>query len=203
MGCAAPNSLHWQDLRSRDQDYVLSREGVKLLPDGEGYGVRFLNSLYRVDPHAQVIAEIAPNPERIISEEFAILLIRYLVAPYGGPVTGKEISEKDLPGGVTFFRGPHELHVSPIVERFGKDPEAFEARGVELGAERMNHGDCSMRFFPFPAIPVTYVLWREDEEFPASVSVLFDGSVGRWFELDMVFTLVMVLTDRICEQAAR
>jgi hypothetical protein len=56
-----------------------------------------------------------------------------------------------------------------------------------------------MCFSPFPQIPVTYVLWTADDEFPASVSVLFDSSITRWFELDMIFTLVWVLTERIVE----
>ena len=60
-----------------------------------------------------------------------------------------------------------------------------------------------MRFLPFPLMPVTYVLWKEDEEFPASVSVLFDKSITRWFELDMIFTLVLVLTERIVEGQSR
>lgn len=199
MGCAAPNPMHWEDLRNHPPEEVLSRGGVKLAEDGAGYEVSFLNARYAVDPYGCSIREIEPNPERPLSEEFQILLIRYLVAPNGGSIDGKEISEKDLPGGVTFFQGPHTLYVKPIVEKFGASPDAFEARGREVGGVRIGHGDCGMRFLPFPEIPVTYVLWAEDDEFPASVSVLFDSSIGRWFELDMVFTLVWVLTERVRE----
>jgi hypothetical protein len=56
-----------------------------------------------------------------------------------------------------------------------------------------------MTFFPFPGIPVTYVLWVEDSEFPASVSVMFDSSIERWLKLDMIFLLVETLTQRIME----
>jgi len=199
MGCAAPNPLHWEDLRNRPRDLVLQQDGVSPAVNGRGYEVTFLNAAYLVDPEAERISEIAPDPSRRLSEEFQILLIRYLVADNGGPVDDEDVSEKDFPGGVTFFQGPHTLHVSPIVEVYGKDPAAFEARARELGAVPRSHGDKAMRFFPFPAIPVTYVLWTEDEEFPASVSVLFDKSITRWFALDMVFTTVLVLTQRIVE----
>lgn len=201
MGCAAPNPLHWEDLRSRSREEILDREGVRLASQGAGYEVKFLESLFLVDPVNERICEVSPSPDRELTEEFQILLIRYLVARNGGPLTVKEISEKDLPGGVTFFQGPHALHVTPLIERYGRDPEAFEARGRELGGVPVNHGDKAMRFYPFPGIPVTYVLWREDDEFPASVSVLFDGSIGQWFELDMIFTLVMVLTERIVDRS--
>jgi len=161
------------------------------------YVIQFLNSLYLVDPVRERITELNPNPRRELSEEFQILLIRYLVAKNPASLDGKEVSEKDFPGGVTFFQGPHTLHTTPIAERYGMDPDAFESRCRELGALTAPHGDRAMRFLPFPTIPVTYVLWTADEEFPASVSVLFDSSIARWFELDMIFTLVLTLTERI------
>jgi hypothetical protein len=197
MGCAAPNSMHWDDLRARSRDVILSQPGVRAASDGHSYEMSFLDSLYLVDPALERISEISPKPDRPLSEEFQILLIRYLVAGNGGSLENREVGEKDLPGGVTFFQGPHTLNVAPIVNRYGHDPEAFAARGKEMGGVLATFGDRAVRFFPFPMIPVTYVLWRADDEFPASVSVLFDASITRWFTLDMIFGLVLVLTDRI------
>jgi len=199
MGCAAPHPFHWDDLRGRSPEHILAHGGVKLASDQQSYELRFLNALYRIDVANERITEISPNPSRKLSEEFQILLIQYLIAPDGGEPDDKEVSEKDFPGGVTFFQGPHSLYVAPIAKRYGSDPDAFEARALELGAVPTNHGDKGMRFSPFPQIPVTYVLWKADEEFPASVSVLFDASITRWFELDMIFTAVWVLTERIME----
>lgn len=199
MACAAPHPMHWEDLRNHPRGEVLSRGGVRPASGG-GYEVGFLDARYLVDPVGERIAELSPQPDRVLTEEFQILLIRYLIAPIGAPVDNKEVSEKDFPGGVTFFQGPHTLHVAPISKRYGRDPDAFEARARQLGAERGNYGDISMIFRPFPDIPITYVLWVADDEFPASVSVLFDRSIASWFELDMIFTLVWVLTDRILEE---
>jgi hypothetical protein len=199
MGCAAPHPFHWDDLRSRSKEQILHRDGVRIAADGTSYEVDFLNSVYLINPVAERIVELSPNPQRELPEEFQILLIRYLVAENGAPLEGKEVSEKDFPGGVTFFQGPHTLNVAPIAKLYGRDPNAFEMRARQLGALPVPHGDKAMRFLPFPLIPVTYVLWKEDEEFPASVSVLFDKSISRWFELDMIFTLVLVLTERIVE----
>ena len=107
MGCAAPSPLHWEDLRNRPREIILRQEGVQSAKEGTGYEIGFLNSLYLVDPVAEKVRELSPVPDRPLAEEFQILLIRYLVAPHGGPPDGQDISEKDLPGGVTFFQGPH------------------------------------------------------------------------------------------------
>jgi hypothetical protein len=202
MGCAAPNPLHWEDLRNHPQEQLLQQPGVQRAPDGRSYEVDFLNARYTVDPVAERIVELSPDPSRLLTEEFQILLIRYLVAGDGGPLDGEDVSEKDFPGGVTFFQGPHTLYVSPIAELYGKNPAAFEVRAKQLGAVPIAYGDKGMRFVPFPRIPVAYVLWKEDDEFPASVSVLFDRSITRWFAFDMIFTLVLVLTGRIVEGQA-
>jgi hypothetical protein len=199
MACAVPHPFHWEDLRSRTAEQILAHGGVCRAKQGDGYELRFLNAVYHVDPIAERIVEISPSPSRNLREEFQILLIRYLVSEDGGQVDDKEVSEKDFPGGVSFFQGPHALHVSPIARLYGKRPDAFERRSRELDAVSIARGDKAMRFHPFPQIPVTYVLWKEDEEFPASLTVLFDSSITRWFELDMIFILVWVLTERITE----
>jgi hypothetical protein len=197
MGCAAPNSLHWQDLRSRPASRLAEQGGVRTADGGATWEVPFLNARYRVDPAAERIVELEPDPERPLEQDFQILLLRYLMAPPGGGPSGQEVSEKELPGGATFFRGPHELQVHPVLQRYAGDLEGFESRGRELGAEVRDLGDRALRFEPFPGIPVTLVLWRADEEFPASMSVLFDRSILRWFELDMIFLLVGILARRM------
>ncbi len=197
MGCASPHPFHWEDLRNRNVGSILDKPGVKASESQSGYEVHFLNALYLVDPVDERIREITPQPDRVLSEEFQILLIRYLVAENAGPPDGVDVSEKDFPGGVSFFQGPHTLHTGPIAERYATDIQGFEAKAREFGAVPAAYGDKGMRFLPFPQIPVTYVLWVEDEEFPASVKVLFDKSITRWFNLDMIFTLVLVLTERL------
>ena len=203
MGCARPIPAHWEDLRSRQRARVLAHPGSGVGADAaapeSSYEVAFLDARYRLDLLEERIEELTPDPRRILSQAFQILLIRYLTAPLGGDPTGEEISEKELPGGVTFFQGPHSLQVDEVTLAFGHDPAAFEARALALGATRVPGGDCAVRFLPFPLIPVTLVLWQADDEFPASVSVLFDRSIARWFQLDMIYLLVQSIAQRMVE----
>lgn len=202
MGCAKPSPLHWEDLRNQQTSEILAKPGVTAFSDGPSFEVVFLNAAYVVDPVAEHIAELRPIVERHLSQEFQILLIRYLTASNGGPLLKELVSDKDFPGGVTFFQGPHAMPVEPIISRYGNNPPLFLERGRELGAIDEPYGDAALTFYPFPAIPVTYILWRADEEFSASMKILFDKSITSWFELDMIFTLVLVLTGRIVEKHA-
>lgn len=203
MGCAKPSPLHWEDLRMKDASAVLAKPGVTGSADGSSYEVAFLNGSYLVEPVAENMVELRPMRGRPLSLEFQILLILYLTAPNGGPIQGELVSEKDFPGGVTFFQGPHAMPVEPLIRVYGDNPQLFLERGRELGAHEEPYGDIALTFCPFPLIPVTYIMWRADEEFDASVKILFDRSITKWFELDMIFTLVLVLTSRIVEQDNR
>ena len=197
MGCAKPHATHWQDLRSRPAQLLRGQPGVTGVAGNSSFELTFLTDRYRVDLDAERIDALGPDPEPILSDAFQILLLNYLLAPHGGPLTGEAISEKELPGGATFFRGPHALPVADVVARFGTDPAGFEARARTLGGEPMDHGDRALRFHPFPLVPVTYILWQADEEFGASMSALFDRSICRWFTLDTIFIMAAELSRRL------
>jgi len=196
MGCAAPSPFHWRDLRALPRDEILRKPGVT--PAGDGaFDLGFLDGRYRIDPVTERVEEIQPVSGRQLSPAFQILLIAYLIAPDGGAPDGEPVSEKDLPGGATFFQGPHAIPAGPVLDRFGRDPDGFETAGRALGAEPVGQGDRALRFLPFPPIPVTFVLWQADEEFAASLGVQFDRSIARWFGLDMVFLLSCELVERL------
>lgn len=195
MGCAKPHATHWQDLRSRPAELALAQPGVAA--SASGFELIFLTSRYRVDPEAERIDALGAPV--ILSDAFQILLLSYMLAPHGGLPTGELISEKELPGGATFFRGPHALPVQEVVARYGDDVAGFDARARELGGEPARHGDCAMRFHPFPSLPVTYILWQADDEFGASMSALFDRSISRWLTLDMVFIMAGEVSRRLVD----
>jgi hypothetical protein len=203
MGCAAPNPLHWQDLRAQPPEGVLSKPGVECTPGATAYELGFMDGRFRIETQAETVEELWPVAGRPLSQEFQILLIRYLTLAIDGQLTGDQVTEKDLPGGATFFQGPHELPVHALVQRYGNDPQGFAARGLELGATRIEHGDVGLRFFPFPETPVSLILWAADDEFGAQISAVFDGSICHWFELDMVFLLVRQLSRWIIPESTK
>ena len=197
MGCGAPHPLHWADLRARSRETILQKPGVVQAGDGKDFEVSFLDARYLVNPGDETIKEIAPDSTNIPSQGLQILLLRYLSTGHNGEISGNDVTEKELPGGPTFFRGPHELQLSPVIERYGRDPAGLINRGLAMGASKVDHGDAGLRFLPFPEVPVTYLLWKADDEFPATITVLFDKSITEWFELDMIFILVQQLSVRI------
>jgi hypothetical protein len=62
---------------------------------------------------------------------------------------------------------------------------------VELGAQQMEYGDACLRLFPFPRVPVTMILWRADEEFPARADMFFDATCEQHLPTDVIWSTAM------------
>jgi len=48
-----------------------------------------------------------------------------------------------------------------------------------------------------PRIPMTYVLWKGDEEFPATIQLLFDKSVEGYLSLEDIVVVSEMATSRL------
>jgi hypothetical protein len=188
----------WKRLAEQPPDEVSRRCLCEARDDG--YALPFLERDYLVQPSSGRIA--GPEQDRLLEDpEFELLLLTYLTQCLELPLAERWISEKDLPGGSTFFRGPHALPVQPLLARFARDLPAFRRAGQALGGQLLQFGDLSFRFPTLPRIPSACVLWREDEEFPARFTMMFDGSLAQQLPLDVVLALVHCFGVRLLEQA--
>jgi hypothetical protein len=163
-----------------------------------------LNRGYTIRPFRRSIAREAHAPSDShrygnVSFAEALVLVIYLLRAKEIPLAGKQQTEKDLPGGETFFRGPHELPRQPILKRFCRHPERFLQAGLSLGGERLGFGDAAFRLQALPRIPLDYILWAEDEEFEARVTLAFDATVAEHLPLDVIWALVHLTTGRLVE----
>jgi hypothetical protein len=126
----------------------------------------------------------------------------YLLSAEDHHALGEWISEKDLPGGPTFFRGPHLIPTEWISRRFGNDLEGFGKSCREIGGSELDMGDAAFRFDIVPGIPVAVVYWQGDDEFPAEAGLLYDRSIARVLPLDIVFALAVGVCSRLGRQGS-
>jgi hypothetical protein len=130
-------------------------------------------------------------------EYFYLFVIYYLLSTQDIQVKGEWISEKDVPGGTTFFRGPHLIPTDLISGRFGNDLEGFKKCCTELGGISLKLADAAFRFDITPEIPVAVLFWQGDEDFPAEAGILYDRSVTTLLPLDILFALAVGICFRI------
>ena len=195
------HALYWEKLAKAETSSVCQRTGAIYNLERKGYLLPILNQKYLIVPEEQKIFCMRGDfcEEEEFRDYFFLMVLLYLLDAKEGEPTRTWISEKELKGGTTFFRGPHALRVEELKTAFGKNPEAFAYAGRRLGGVDLLFGDKAFALTVLPKVPVAYVLWKEDEEFPARVTVMFDSTIQKHFSLDGIWCLVAEVGERLLE----
>jgi hypothetical protein len=198
------DKAHWEELRGLSPQEVCQRAAVTYDEREKAYRVPFLSQIYSVFPLLGSISIEGLEEDKSfryeeISFAEALVLVLYLLKAKELPLTGRQQTERELPGGGTFFQGPHELPRKPILKHFGRDPRRFLEAGQSLGGQALSFGDAAFRLQALPRVPVDYILWAEDDEFPSRLTLTFDSSAAEHLPLDVLWALVNVVTFRLVE----
>jgi len=141
--------------------------------------------------------------KKLVSLVTRILLLHYLIHADGNPLTGKWVAYKDIPGGLLYAGVFARRVTEPLQRRFGTSAKSFKETGIRSGGELVEIGDASFILHAFPRVPLQYVLWEGDEEFPPSVQLLFDASVDHYLTLEDMVVLGQVTTGRLINRSVR
>lgn len=183
-------------LRDANPQEICRNGRCSFSADIQQYSLHIWGDLYLVDlanESMKHILENAPPPH----EYFDLLAMYYLLSTKDISLIGEWISEKDLPGGPTFFRGPHRIPTDLITEQFNNDLQEFKNRCKKLGGIQIDMADAAYCFSITPDIPVVVLYWIGDEDFPAEAKILYDRSVAELLSLDILFALAVGVCTRI------
>jgi hypothetical protein len=166
--------------------------------DGEKITIPFFSEPYHLQ-FPQI--EFYSPSQKVVSLVTRILLLHYLIHADGYSLTGKWVAYKDIPGGLLYADVFARRVTEPLQRKFGKSAKWFKEKGVQSGGELVEVGDASFILRAFPYVPLQYVLWEGDEEFPPSVQLLFDASVDHYLTLEDIVVLGQVTTGRLIHRA--
>jgi hypothetical protein len=187
---------YFAELKKTHPETLCDKGRCIYLADKQQYSINIWGNRYLIDPANEKIehfSAIGPPPH----EYFALFAIYYLLRVKDIHLREEWVSEKDLPGGSTFFRGPHLIPTDLISRRFGNDLEGFKTWCEKLGGSPIDMADAAYRFSITAEIPVAVLYWIGDDDFPAEAKVLYDRSVTEIFTLDILFALGVGVCSRV------
>lgn len=196
------DSFHWDRLSALHPTDVCNRTEAIYHPTREGFLLPVYNLRYLILPKEKKILRVERNDkpvEETLHPYFYLMVLVYLTEAKDIKPAHTWISEKDLKGGSTFFRGPHHLEVEELTSLSGKDPDAFLKVGKRLGGSEILYGDKGFALEVFPKVPLAYILWKGDAEFPPKISVLFDSTIEFHLPLDIIWCMVAETSRRLAE----
>jgi len=178
----------FSDLKSCDPDLIVSRTGCQFDPIQAQYMVTVWDQPYCVDLKKY---EIRPQDKELKTdhEYWHLFILYFLMKSKNLNPSGTWVSEKDIPGGATFFRGPHTIPTNLIAKRFGEDIDRFKRACENLKGIPLEMADAAFLFHITPTIPVAVLFWQGDEDFPSEAKLLFDRTIEQHLPLDIIYAL--------------
>lgn len=132
-----------------------------------------------------------------------ILILHYLLKASGEPLGKEKIPYEDIPGCRPYLPVFERRVIRPLISAFGFERDPFRSAGEALGGAPEDYGDASFTLRALPMVPLTFILWEGDQEFPPSVKVLFDPSIDRYIPLEDITVLSKLAAVRIIKAAKK
>ncbi len=111
----------------------------------------------------------------------SILTIHYLNSADGRQPTGRLKHFREFKEGHFYEPAFNRRTKEILIQVFGKDPSPMIAAARRLNGKILETGDAAAELPYFPCLPITCIIWKGDDEFPAEASVLFDETADLFF----------------------
>lgn len=193
---ASVDPVFFADLAALDPKDVCRRALCRYDAGEERYEVPVWGEDYRIFPgRSKVEGAHRSGPGQY--DYLALVAVHYLLGAKAVEPAGQWVSEKDIPGGAAFFRGPHQVPTHRISARFENDLEGFRNRCTELQGRPLDMGDAAYGFDITSRIPAAVLYWVGDEDFPAEARILYDNSISKHLALDAIYALAVGICERL------
>ena len=190
----------WQQLVGLDPQTTAARAKCEFLSDPDRYVLGLLSDKYEVRLADRSIVALE-STGRLASRVYLtqLCLLAYLINAQDLPLANKLVRPEMLPTGQFFFRGLHRPPTETLEEAFGQCPDRLLEAVGRLGATQREYGDVSIELLVLPRVPITFAVWRADDEFPARASVLVDQTVAAHLPLDALHVAMDLAVDAVVE----
>jgi hypothetical protein len=194
-GSVVPNH-YWAELKDKDLRMLCQASGA-LHDTPDTLILKYLNEDIRINMADESLERRKAGGWHKGDDSYLVLMtLVYLLNVTRTGLRDDMVGVMDLKDA-HFFQGPHQLKTASLINRYGSDGSGFQKAGIELGGRPLDMADAAVCLKPFPKIPVYYLLWIADEEFPANLSILFDRSIEDHLPADAIWGIVALVSDAL------
>lgn len=189
-----------RELKACALEQQAERSWVRLVPSGAGRVVEvpfFDETILLSLPEFHFESEQRRN----VSLPSKILILHYIVKASGHPLSHDEVSYEDIPGCRPYLPVFEKRVCRPLLTAFGNNRDLFGEAGATLGATEEDYGNTSFTLKAFPMVPITFILWEGDEEFPPSIKILFDRTIDSYLPLEDITVIAKLAATRLLHAA--
>lgn len=126
---------------------------------------------------------IRADGKEVTSYILKTILLRYLVNGGGMEPTGQFVSYKEIKDGQIYYPNFYARTVLRLAKLYDSNPQLFHDN-VKPEMITTSRGDFSFVFEFLPHIYFHFILYRGDDEFPPSATILMDKNIEDYFNAE-------------------
>jgi hypothetical protein len=192
----------WARLVKMDSGLVSSCSGALYDKDGI-YTIRSLGETWKVDLNGRKIYKAEGEFGGEWDRQFPFMLLIYLTTASWEELSGEIIAPRELVRGSDFFQGIYRLDTGELEKEFGSRGRSFMDIAYHLGGVPSDRADYGASFELMPKFRVEYLLWEEDDEFPARFCILMDRNTIKHFPPDAAALTLNLFTGRLVYESQK
>ena len=179
-------------------DSVHMAEKFGLTLDEDYLYVMFVSAPYRVSRRTGVVERLDDvQPQPVTFNECMTIYDVLCDSKDGCHLTGHFCRVNDLPGVAQTSGLGNDLFAA-YEKRFDEDIDALCRACQALGGTPLTGGDAGYQLPLFPFLPVQLRFWRSDEEFPASLQLLWDENTQQFMRYETTYYAANHLMRTLC-----
>ncbi|OGO24038.1 MAG: hypothetical protein A2Z28_07560 [Chloroflexi bacterium RBG_16_51_9] len=126
-----------------------------------------------------------------------LIMLHYFITAKGSPLAGKPLTFRELPEGIVYQPTFAKRTIQPLLDNFGKEPDTLLLFSQSLGGYKADYGDTAITINAFSRVPITFVVWQGDDEFPSRGNVLFDASITDYLPTEDITVLCEIIAWKL------
>lgn len=187
--------LAQEQLAKIDIERQCSNSGAEFHPSRNVIELGYTNQIYRITVPSGEISTANPGEEVQIRDK--ILILHYFIKAQGVLLSHNLISYKELPEGAVYYPTFFQRSIKPFVKAFSGEPQRLIPVSEKLGGRRANFGDVSATINAFPMVPITFVLWQGDSEFPPEGNILLDSTISHYLPAEDIIVACETVSRKL------
>lgn len=157
--------------------------------------LQYLNRAYKIILPKVSISLVDSQEEVPLRNK--VLILHYFTQAKGTLIANKMISFKELPEGVNYFPSFAKRTIKPLLGHFGQEPHRLVDAAIKLGGHKVEYGNVAVTIDAFSYVPVTLILWRGDDEFAPSGSIILDTTISDYLSTEDITVLCEIIAWKL------
>ena len=173
----------------------------RLEGDEEAQYIVYFHQRYRIDQRTDMLT-LEEEPERELP--FNVVMTIYHLFYYAKPeakVSGRFVPFREVKRAAPFDAAFKRNVLDAAARTFDGHLAELHRACQALGGRPLKQGDAGYEILAFDCMPLQFVFWDGDDEFPAQANILFDADITDFLHEETVVCVGDELFRRLVEES--